>query len=181
MTDLYWGAGTPFKNKVAFFTYIRGCLRQAWNRHPVKLSYLNKNRKKIPNPNPKGKVPTVWGFNCEVCRQQFVIKECQVDHITPCGTLREASDIQAFTEKLLFVTPDDLRLVCKRCNSALAYADKNKTTLDEAMITKSTISIMNNKKDKEFFTERSIPIPSNATKRRAEIIRLLTEEANDNS
>jgi hypothetical protein len=156
LTDKYWGNGTPFKNKVAFFTYIRGCLRKAWNRHPVKLTKLNTDRKRIKNPNPKGKVPDVWGFKCELCEKDYTMKDCQVDHIIPCGSLQEATDIQGFTERLLFVTMDDLRLVCKDCNSILAYSDKNGTTIAEATAIKNAILILKNKEDKNFFSSRKL-------------------------
>lgn len=129
-----WGENTPWKNSVAFFTYLRGCLRKAWVRNPTKLNLLNKKRKKIPNPNPKGNKPEVWGFDCEVCGGTFIIAQGQVDHIEPAGSLQKTSDIQGFVERLLYVTEDDLRLVCKECNTTLAVAQKQGKTFEEAAL-----------------------------------------------
>ncbi len=134
-----WGEGTAWKNDKAFFTYLRGCLRLAWKRHPTKLKVLKEKRKQIRNPNPKGNKPTVFGFECEMCHKEFVLKEAQVDHINPAGSLQCKGDIQGFVERLLWVTEEDLRLVCKGCNSALALADKTGVSYEEAIREKEAI------------------------------------------
>lgn len=172
-----WGAGTPWRNSVAFFTFLRGCLRKAWSRHPTKLNVLKKQRIRIPNPNPKGKVSEVWGAVCAMCNGTFVLKDIQVDHITPAGTLTKREDIQAFAEKLLFVTEDGLRLVCKGCNSALAYADKQGMSFQEALAEKQAIAIIKDKKDKIWLEARGILPASNVTARRKQIIDILKKEA----
>lgn len=139
-----WGVGTPWKNSTAFFTYLRGCLRKAWSRHPTRIAVVNKQRKQIINPR-KGHRATVWGFTCCICKKEFTIKEAQVDHIVPAGSLQKASDIQGFTERLLFVTEEDLRLVCKGCNSTLAYSDKQGISMEDAIIEKGVIEICKRK------------------------------------
>ena len=65
-------------------------------------------------------------------------------------------DIQGFVERLLFITKDDLRLVCKNCNSTLAYAEKQGISFEEAMAVKKAIDIVKQKKDKQFLEERGI-------------------------
>ena len=95
MTDkVMWGENTPWKTSTAFFTYLRGCLRKAWVRHPVKLNLIKSKRKQIKNPNPRGKKPTVWGFTCELCNKEYVAKEGQVDHRVGAGQLNKTEDIQ---------------------------------------------------------------------------------------
>lgn len=171
MPNQPWGyEGSPWKNSTAFFTYLRGCLRKAWSNNPIKHNLIKKKRKQIPNPNPKGKKPTVWGFDCELCGGEFVISLCQVDHIVPAGSLQRTEDIQGFVERLLYVTEDDLRLVCKDCNSALALADKQKVSIEEAFAIKEAIRILKEKKDKEWLKERGIDPASNQTKRRQQIV-----------
>lgn len=148
-----------WRNKTAFMNYLRGCLRKAWSKNPVKHEYIKKMRYKIPNPNPKGRAKTVFGFKCEMCKEEYLIKDCQVDHITPAGKLNEVEDIQGFTERLLFVTEDDLRLVCKGCNSALAMADRYGITYGEAIIRKRVIekSKLPVEKQKKILTSHSLP------------------------
>lgn len=134
-----WGPNTPWKNKTAFFTYLRGCLRKAWSKNPIKLDKIKKERYKIPNPNPKGRVKEVWGFCCAMCGNEYPIKECQVDHINPAGKLNSTEDIEPFVKRLLYITEDDIRLVCKSCNSALAMSDKQGVTFEEARKRKKVI------------------------------------------
>lgn len=164
-----WGEGTPWKNSVAFFTYLRGCLRKAWSRHPTRISVVNSKRKQIQNPR-KGHRAMVWGFECEMCKEEFPIKLAQVDHIVPAGSLQKTSDIQGFVERLLYVTAEDLRLVCKGCNMALAYSDKNKVPLKLALITKKVIAMEKAKTVLTYLEERGIVPAKNAKQRRQQCI-----------
>lgn len=134
-----WGDGTPWKNSVAFFTYLRGCLRLAWKRHPTKLKVIKDRRKQIKNPNPRGNKDTVFGFTCEMCSKDYVLKDGQVDHKHPAGSLQVKEDIQGFVERLLWVHEDDLRLICKGCNSALSLADKQGISFEDAILEKKAI------------------------------------------
>lgn len=167
---------TIWKNSTAFWSFIRGKLRLGWNTHPFKIALINKKRYQIPNPNPKGKKQTVWGFDCEMCHKTFPIKEGQVDHITPAGTLTCREDIQGFVERLLCVTETDLRLVCKGCNNALAMSQKTGLSYEECIVEKQAIEIIKTKKDKQFLTEAGITPASNEKKRRQQLIELLKEK-----
>ena len=171
-----WGLGTPWKNSVAFFTYLRGCLRKAWSTNPIKHNLIKKKRKQIKNPNPNGKKETVFGFTCEMCNTDHVIANGQVDHIVAAGSLRKTEDIQGFVERLLYVTEDDLRLICKGCNSALAYADKQGISYEEAVREKKLIEICKTKKDTQFLKDHSIVPASNATKRKQQVREVLQND-----
>lgn len=165
-----------WKNSVAFFTYLRGCLRKAWSTNPIKHNLIKKHRKQIPNPNPNGKKSTVWGFTCELCSGTFVLKDGQVDHINPAGSLQKTSDIQGFVERLLYVTEEDLRLICKGCNSALSYADKQGISFELALVEKKAIDIIKSKKDVAFLEGCGILPASTQAKRREQIKQKLMEE-----
>lgn len=168
-----------WKSSTQFMTFLRGCLRLGWKRHPLRIAVLNAARYQIPNPNPKGKKETVWGFDCACCGKTFVISEGQVDHIQPAGKLNSVEDVQGFVERLLFVTEDDLRLVCKGCNNALAMADKQGISYELALCTKKAIQIQKDKQDISFLKEKGIVPESNATKRRQQIIDYLLGEQNE--
>lgn len=166
-----WGQeASPWKNSVEFFTYLRGCLRKAWSNNPIKHNLIKKKRRQIPNPNPNGKKPTVWGFDCEICNGVYAMSHCQVDHIKPVGSLQKTEDIQGFVERLLYVSEDDLRLVCKECNSALALADKQGMSIEKALATKVAIELCKTKKDKSWLEERDIKPASNEKLRRQQIV-----------
>jgi len=171
-----WGLGTPWKNSVAFFTYLRGCLRKAWSTNPIKHNLIKKKRKQIKNTNPNGKKETVFGFTCEMCNTDHVIANGQVDHKVAAGSLRKTEDIQGFVELLLYVTEEDLRLICKGCNSALAYADKNGMSYEDALREKKLIEICKKKKDLKFLKDRGIQPASNASKRKQQVREVLQNE-----
>ncbi|MNQ62200.1 hypothetical protein D3C85_765380 [compost metagenome] len=173
-----WGPNTPWVTSVQFFTYLRGCLRSSWSRNPIKHNLLKKKRKQIPNPNKNAKKPTVWGADCSMCGGEFVIKDIQVDHINPAGSLQKTEDIQGFIERLLYVTEDDLRLVCKGCNSALAYGDKHGVSYELACIEKIAIDMVKKKLDIAWLKVHNISPASSAPKRRAQIREILMEELN---
>lgn len=179
MPKVPWGDGTPWKNSVAFFTYLRGCLRKAWSTNPIKLNVIKKSRYQIPNPNPKGNKPTVWGFDCVLCDKTFPIKEGNVDHITPAGSLKKTEDIQGFVERLLYVTEDDLRLICKSCNTTLAYADKQGISFEEASLCKLAIDLNKKGMDKAWLESNGVKPAGSAAKRREQILTKLREDRKD--
>lgn len=173
--------GSPWKTRSAYFSYIRGGIRRGlWNRHPCKIQFLNNNRFKIPNPNPKNakRFPTVWGATCNVCKGTFTLKEMEVDHLKGNHSLQEFKDISTFIESIVTVTPDDLQLVCKDCHKIKSYADKHGVSFEEAVAIKKAIEICKAKKDKEFLLKRGIEPESNATKRRKQVEEVLLNEAN---
>lgn len=143
---------TPWSTESQFMAYLRGCFRKAWNTHPVKLAVIKNNRKKVENPNPKGLRKEVWGFCCDICNQESVIKNAQVDHKEACGSLQRVEDIQGFVERLLVVVEEDLRLICKHCNSILAYADKHSLTFEQARIEKEVIAFSKLTKEEQLAT-----------------------------
>lgn len=122
-------------------TYLRGCLRKAWNTNPIKNEYKNKRKKQIKNPNPNGRKEYVQGFECELCHHDFVMKEAQVDHLVGENSLREPEDIQRFVENLLFVGEDDLMLVCKTCHGIKTHQERyGISSYEEAKLDKEAIA-----------------------------------------
>lgn len=129
-----------WKTKPAFFAWLRGILRKGWNRHPAKLELLNKSRFQIPNPNPKGKKPTVWGHECSKCGAIGVASNYQVDHVFPAGALKNWSDVGEFTQSLLSCCDEgDLRILCKPCHDIYSYAERMGISYDEAALEKELI------------------------------------------
>lgn len=130
-----WGSESKF------LAFIRGGIRKSiWNRYPIKLEYMKNNRKKIKNPNPKGRVKEVWGGTCYLCRQDFVSNNLQVDHVKGNHRFTSMGDLQTYTEALLFITEDDLEFVCKNCHSIKSHAERYNMTFDEAKVAKNVIA-----------------------------------------
>ena len=132
-----------WKTKSAFMSYIRGGIRSGlWNKSPIKLSFIKERRMQIPNPNPRGNKPTVWGCECEICKNTFVLKDLQVDHIRNVGsTLKGVSDIQQFVEDIAIVVKDELRMVCKECHSVISHSQRTGISFEQAKLEKEIINI----------------------------------------
>lgn len=179
-----WGEGTPWKTKAAFYVYLRGCLRKAWMRHPNKIRAINASRYKAPkldkdgNPvlDAKGNEKLVWKCTCGLCGYEGPIKEFQVDHIEAAGKLNCFEDIPGFVARLLFVLPEDLRNICKTCNSILSYCDRTGLSFEEAKAEKEAIALAKSKKDKKWLQDHGVKPESSISKRREQIVKILLAE-----
>ena len=130
-----------WKTRSSFFSWIKGTLRKGWSHHPIKLKLIKKVRKQIPNPNPNGNKPTVWGATCSICDKDYVLKEIQIDHkLEGTAFLTEIEHIQSCAEKLLLVTEEDLQPLCKECNSTRSLAQKQGISFEEALIRKQVVA-----------------------------------------
>lgn len=166
-----------WKTKASFFSWLRGGIRRSlWNRSPIKISFINKHRKRIPNPNPKGKVKEVWGATCAICKQDFPINFVDVDHCKGNHSLLELSDIQTFIENIVLVAEDDLQFCCKNCHKIKTQSERKGISFEEARIEKEAIRICKEKKDLIFFEERGIIPATSQAKRRKQIENVLLEE-----
>lgn len=130
-----------WKTESAFMSWLRGGIRGGlWNKHPVKLEFIKKHRIQIPNPNPKGKKPTVWGAECALTGNIVPINQVQVDHKVGNHSLQSISDLQSFIEAIVLVNDDDLQLVSKDAHAVKSYSEKMGITFEEAVIEKKVIA-----------------------------------------
>ena len=129
-----------WKNKSAYFTWLRGNLRKIWNTSPQKTEFIKKYRKQIPNPNPKGNKKYVWGAKCNFCNKDFPMKDLQVDHIISAGSINDWEDVEGFVRRLLGSGEGELRFLCKPCHATLSYSERHGLTFNQAWIKKEVIS-----------------------------------------
>lgn len=169
--------GDIWKTESAYFSYLRGCIRLAWVKNPVKLKFLKKHKKQIPNPNygkPRNTKKTIMGATCEICLQDYPMKLIECDHRHGGNySLRSVSDIQGFFESICIVTEDELRLVCKDCHGCLTYSAKEGVSFEEAKATKQAIEMIKQGVDKQFLIGHTITPDSTQAKRRQQIIDVL--------
>lgn len=141
-----WGKGTPWKTESAFWTWVRGGLRRSlWMRHPNKIALLKEKRYKAPIGRG-GR--DVWAINCSICHTEHPQSGCEVDHREEAGSLKSLDDVKGFVERLCFVQPDDLRIVCKPCHRILTYASRYGMTFAEAKKRKEAIASRKKQKGK---------------------------------
>ena len=162
-------------------SYLRGGLRRScWMKHPVKLEFIKNNRERIPNPNPRGKVPEVWGGRCNVCKDLFVQSKLAVDHVREfSASLKDIKDIQTFVELISIVTEDDLQFVCKDCHDNISYSQKQGCSFQEAVVRKKHILIGKEKRILEELELRGVlDAPRTKVAQNALLLELMLKEIN---
>lgn len=180
-----------WKTESAYLTWLRGQIRQIWNSCPQKKEFLRKQRVRKPKYDAQGqpikfkngKIKEFNAYVCNYCRkvcyesEKINGKKCfAVDHIQGNHTLTKFEHVTSFMDAMVRVREEDLQILCKSCHDNKTYSEKQGMTLDEAEIQKEAIKILNLKMDKQFFLDRSLPVPSNAKLRREEIVKILTTE-----
>ena len=131
-----------WKTKAQFFQWVRGQMRRAWARHPVKVSYMHNHRERVPLgkktvKNPQG---LVWGCRCEHCNNLFKQTECEVDHIEQAGSFKDWKDLEKWMVKLMHINWGSIRVVCKTCHRIKSYAERTGMTFEEAKLEKEVIA-----------------------------------------
>ena len=159
-----------WKTESSFMSWLRGGIRRIWAKHPVKLDFIKQNRVKIPNPNPNGRVKTVWGGKCALTGEYFVLNELECDHKVGNHSLKTLDDLVPFVKGIVMITLDDLQLVSKEAHKIKSYAEKQGISFEEAKIEKEVIEIIKQKKDKAYLQERQLPVSSTQSARRATIV-----------
>jgi len=111
----------PAWTTAAFWSYIRAGLRAKFMRWPPKYkAYAAAKRDvKVKKGNQK------FEYQCALCSSWFKMKEVEVDHIIPCGSLKAFSDLAGFVERM-FCSQEHLRILCKVCHKAHTKAEREK-------------------------------------------------------
>jgi len=74
-------------------------------------------------PNQSANKRLKWESQCAHCMQWFTEKETQVDHTTPCGSIKELWDIPLFVEKL--TAEEGYEVLCKPCHKKVTKAERD--------------------------------------------------------
>ena len=112
-------AGTMTES--AFWSFIRSTLRQKsrWWK-PITQCKLN-SRRVYKGPNKRQK----FEYQCNECKNWYPEKSINVDHIIPAGTLKTATDLPGFVERL-FCEIDGLQVLCQGCHDIKTKQEKLK-------------------------------------------------------
>lgn len=111
----------------AFWSFIRSTLRQKsrfWK--PILQCKMNA-RRVYKGTNRRQK----YEYQCNMCKNWFIEKKINVDHIIPAGSLSSAKDLPGFIERL-FCEVDNLQVLCEKCHDKKTKADKNEKNNPEA-------------------------------------------------
>jgi RNase P subunit RPR2 len=79
-------------------------------------------------------------INCEICKEPTAKSKTEVDHKVEAGTLKTAQDVLQFIYRLLFISWEDLRVLCKECHAIVTYAARFNIPFQEAKIEKQVVA-----------------------------------------
>jgi len=160
-----------WKTESAYYTWLRGSIRRAmWSKNPVKLEFIKRNRIKIPNPNPKGRVKEVWGAVCALTGDVYPINEMEVDHKVGNHSLTTLDDLVGFIKAIAMVTLDDLQFVSKEAHKIKTFSERYNVDFDTARAEKEAKQLVDKKLDKAYLQEHQLPVSSTQSARRATIV-----------
>ena len=111
----------PAWTEARFWSFVRAALRKAYTRWPPKFEVLRSARRNKP-PNKAGRHR--YEYKCAKCKKWFQQKNVEVDHITPCGSLKSWDDVGTFARRL-FVGAEGLRLLCKPCHVRITKEERD--------------------------------------------------------
>jgi hypothetical protein len=158
-----------------FWTWVRGVLRKGWSHHPVKIAYIQANRKKIPNPNKASskRFPEVWGMRCGICGKEHIATNIEIDHIKGNSKFTCLEDMKSYAEHLFMVDFESLRAVCKPCHKIKTYAESKGISFEEARIEKLVIEILKDKKQTQEIIQQAGLTAKNNSERRQALLQIL--------
>jgi hypothetical protein len=76
---------------------------------------------------------------CQYCYEWFESNKLEVDHIVPCGSLKELSDLGEVAARTFIESQDGWQLLCKLCHGIKSYSERYNVTLEQAAIRKEAI------------------------------------------
>ena len=122
-----------------FINLVRGQLREAFHRWPVRLSVLERVKvveETITRSGRPSKRPTVW-YVCEQCGAKCKATVAKgnpknyvriwVDHIDPVVPVDKVIGFDEYINRL-FCKPENLQALCDTCHKAKSAKEKTKRT-----------------------------------------------------
>lgn len=115
-----------------------------------------------------------------MCKQDYVSSQLQVDHIEGGDiSLKEVEDFQTAFEALILVSSEDLRFLCKDCNTTATYAKRFNLSYREAACKRFIIQVVKDKGLEEFFKSRGIDPPKGVARSKEIAYEILLRETNE--
>jgi len=92
-----------------YFSRIRSGLRKSFQYWKPMLVALENASRKYIGENKRIKKE----YQCASCGEWFIRKDVQIDHIIPCGSLRNFDDIVPFIKNLTQEDPSSYAVLCR--------------------------------------------------------------------
>ena len=171
-----WNETEVWKNKSAFFTWLRGQIRKSiWQNYPLRNEFKDEQcvpiTEEIREEHGLSK-QTKKVAVCHYCSSYFPKSKLEVDHVEMAGSIRDFDEIGSFVAGIT-CSKTNMVLTCKPCHKVKSYAERMGISFDLARTTKKAIDIQKGD-DKLWLSDRGITPETNAKKRRDQIIEYLS-------
>ena len=135
-----------WKTEAEYFQWLRGQMRKAWSRHPIKIEFMKSKRVKAPIGKRIDKLTglpkEVWAQTCVQCKLQHPQTNTEVDHIMRAGSFRNWQECEAWLMGLMQINFSELQILCKPCHKIKSYAETAGCSFEDAAAAKKAIAWM---------------------------------------
>ena len=163
----------PEKEVVSWW---RSAVRQMFSNSIFYRKYIEDQSTLVVNENPRSKkrYPMVKRFTCAICGEQFGSGDIELDHLDGGNSNKSLSDADSFIKAIMFVTPDDVQILCKDkkkvvnkkkvltkfgCHALKTYVDLHGGTLEEARVKKQHKLYASQKRLQQELEARGMVVP----------------------
>ena len=183
----------PEKEVVSWW---RSAVRQMFSSSIFYRKYVEDQSTLVKNENTRSmkRYPMVKRFTCVICGEQFGSGGIELDHIDGGNTNKSLADADSFIKSIMFVTPDDIQVLCKDkhkvvnkkkvfvsfgCHSIKTLMQKQGCSLEEARVRKKHILIDKEKRVLEDLRQRGVLVPPKTkVAQNALLLELMLKEIN---
>ena len=189
MSEAY---GIPEKEVVSWW---RTAVRQMFSNSIFYRKYIEDQSTLVKNENTRSmkRYPMVKRFTCVICGEQFGSGGIELDHVEGGNTNKSLSDAESFLKAIMFVTSDDVQILCKDrhkivnkkktlvsfgCHSIKSLQEKGECSFEEARVRKQHILIGKDKRFKSELEARGIVAPKTIKEQSTVLLEAMLKEIN---
>ena len=107
-------------SEAEYFSKIRSALRKAFQYWKPGVEALKLASRPYQGTSKLAKTQ----YQCAKCNDWFLKKDVAIDHIIPCGSLKNYEDIVPFIERLTTENVSDFQILCKPCHQVKTNLEK---------------------------------------------------------
>ena len=189
MSEAY---GIPEKEVVSWW---RSAVRQMFRSSIFYRKYVEDQSTLVKNENTRSmkRYPMVKRFTCAICGEQIGSGSLEVDHLEGGNSNKSFSDVDSFIKSIMFVTPDDIQVLCKDkhrvvnkkkvfvsfgCHSIKTLMQKQGCSFEEARVCKKHILIGKDKRFKSELEARGMVVPKTIKEQSTVLLEAMLKEIN---
>ena len=189
MSEAY---GIPEKEVVSWW---RSAVRLMFSNSIFYRKYIEDQSTLVKNENTRSmkRYPMVKRFTCAICGEQIGSGSLEVDHLDGGNSNKSFSDVDSFIKSIMFVTPDDIQVLCKDkhkvvnkkkvfvsfgCHSIKTLMQKQGCSFEEARVRKQHILIGKDKRFKSELEARGMVVPKTIKEQSTVLLEAMLKEIN---